>query len=348
MASYTVQLNENGDASKVMGLAQLPESFTTNDLCEYVEKITGKKDNFTFYIKNRLFTENLKHMASVSHCTIEDVITIDYYYFDDNLQPDYKIELPGNVTTFKLSTDGKLLLATMSDKKFYVYTIEDAKIIHTSETSDIVLLIVLDKDQALGLTTANTIVDLYNGKVIYNGLSIPITCFVRSDTFIVGFDNGKVEAQEKEVVNLGARVMFIKNTVDNRTFMAVSELGTIIQYDMATREKRSISLGTEVTSCCYFDRTLYIGTTRGEIMLVSTALHISTLRTNFYYVDWICVNKKICATSNYKTLLLQKSNTEILMGSAPHGNQVVFIDGNEDVLLTGFNNYIYGFLTENM
>lgn len=346
MASYTVRFFEDGETSKSTGLAQLPETFTASDLGEYLEGVTGRKEKLTFYVNDRLFTQDLKYMASVSNSTAEDTIGIEYYFFDDDLQPDYKIEIPGNVSCFKLSTDGKQLFVTTSDKRFFLCALEEREVVFVCATSDIVLQIAVDKGQVFGLTAANKIVDLYEDTVVYEGLSIPITSFMRNGTFVVGFDDGRVEVQGECVLSLESQVMFVGR--DSGLLVVVAELGKVVRHDLERGVSVTIDLRTDVTACCYFGGSVYIATTQGEIVVVDAALQTRTLSTTFYYIDWIFANRKVCATSNHKTLLTQKNGTGIPKASAHHDNQLVFVDGNEYVLVTGFNNCIYVFLTTSM
>eukprot|EP00866_Antonospora_locustae_P000425 jgi/Antlo1/425/913 len=346
MTSYTVQLFEDGKALCDAGLVQIPGEFTCEDLSEYVQKLTGTSCKFNFYIKGKLFRDTLEHMVSVTEQTSEDIVRIDYLLFRCELKPDYVLEFPNTVMALRVSKDGESLFITTHNRRLYKYSITSGfSPVFEQEIVDDIICLEASIQMVFGLSVSNKIWNLHTSEEIYNGGTMPITAFTKGNVLAVGFYDGTVKIQSEVVVTLESSIISIHcmEPSDEETLWIAAEAGHIVKYDLRTKRRAVTFIGTEITACCYFDMSLYLGTTEAKVVLVDAKSRVRTFDSTFYYIDWIFVNRNVCATSCFQTLHIQRPSDGTLCASSLHESQIVTVEGNENMLITGFGSYVYGF-----
>ncbi|KAL0266131.1 UNVERIFIED_CONTAM: hypothetical protein PYX00_011847 [Menopon gallinae] len=337
MTSYTVQLFEDGRALCDAGLVQIPDEFTCEDLSEYVQRLTGAHCKFNFYIRGKPFVDTLGHMVSVANYGLEDIVRIDYVIFHDSLSPDYTLEFPCSVTALCLSEDGEYVFVATCNRRFYKYNTSCGFTpVFEQEMGENVLCMVAGAQEVLGVSVSNKIWCLCTSKILYDGEDMPVTAFARASDGVlaVGFYDGSVKIQKEVVATLGSSVVYIRymELAGRGLLWIATEAGHIAKYDIESRKHTATSVGTEITACCYFDGSLYLGTTEAKVIAMDTESGIRTLDSALYYVDWIFVNHRVCASSCSKTLQIQRPGDGTLHASAPHESQIVAVGGNDHML----------------
>lgn len=349
MASYTVQFFEDGKALHDAGLVQIPDEFTCEDLSEYVQKLIGAFCKLNFYIRGKLFTDTLRHMVSVTEYSTEDIVRIDYLLFHCDLKPDYVLELPHSVMALRVSEDRDYLFLTTHNRRLYKYSIASGfHLVFDQDIVDDIICLAVSMQVAFGLSVSNKIWNLYTSEELYNGGTMPITAFTKGSALVVGFYDGTVKVQNEVLVTLESPIIYVHciESGDEEALWIASEAGHIVKYDTRTKKRNITFVGTEITVCCYFDMSLYLGTTEAKVILVDAESRIRTFDSMFYYIDWIFVSRSVCATSCFRTLHIQRPSDGILCASSSHESQVVAIDGNDHMLITGSSNYVYGFINK--
>lgn len=349
MTSYTVQLFEDGKALDDAGLLQIPGDFTCDDLSEYVQKLTGMSSKLNFYIRGKLFTDTLRHMVSATEYSSEDIVRIDYLLFHGELKPDYVLELPHSVIALRVSKDGESLFLTTHNRRLYKYSITCGfSLVFEQEIADDVMCLVVSMQEALGLSVSNKILNLHTSEEIYNGGTMPITAFAKGRALVVGFYDGTVKRENEVVVALESPIVSVHcmEAEDGETLWIAAEAGHVVKYETRTKKRTVTFVGTEITACCYFDMSLYLGTTEAKVIHVDAESRVRTLGSMFYYIDWIFVNRSVCATSCFRTLHIQRPGDGVFCASSLHESQIVSVDGNDHMLVTGFGNYVYGFINK--
>lgn len=341
----------NGEPLEGIGLAQVPESFTAKDLSEYVYKATGITSRLCFYVQSVAFTGTLGYMARSHGYDLEATVDLESFTLIDNLEPNCITELPSQVTCFRFCSSRKELFVATLDKRLFLYKVEKSfNLLYEKEVGHVITQLSIYQGRVFGTSLENGVFEVLEKgvKMIHQEDSGRITFFTADAGFVIGLSNGLVKTFTQDISRLSSPIVFIHSMQEKRAFFAISESGDIVEYNFDTKKTRAASLNTEITSCCAHNNEVYAGSTHGKVFVIDEEMNYRTFSITLGYIDWIFVNRDFLAASNSEELVIYEKAGGKPISSTYHGGQVVFIDGNKELLITGFGNFIYKFILKNL
>ena len=348
MGHYTVRLLEDGRETGCLGVVQVPGSFTSDNLAEHVKRVTGRGEDFVFYVGNMMFVESVEHMAEAAHLSTEDTLDIGVAVFFAALRPRSVVETAASVSALKFSeTDSSVWLAT-TDRRVMKYALGAGGPVlsFAKDVGEVVIQIILTEGCVFCLSATNAVLELLSGDNLFPVADARATCFARNTELVVGFENGLVATKNRSICFLEYPVVSVFSGPQEADFciLAVSSMGEILRLERGG-ELAVERMGMDVTACCYFSEHLYISTTVAEVLVVDLEFRTRRFAAKFLYADWIFVREHLCITSNFNEICIQKRGTDVQRARAVLDGQVVSIDGSSELLCVGAGNRLHIFCT---
>lgn len=343
MKEILVKLQSKKQPNKTYETVQMPYSFTSADIEQYLKTIDEQIGQYKFYINQSSFIKDIENMIKMVNLNEEETITIEFDLLDIFEKPDFEIENKTLISQMQMYYNKIYFSDFTGNVKFY--DINSKKIMNIYKDQCAVLDFIKTENFLIVVNEKNEI--FLNSNQVHKAEEKIISISYGNDCIYFATKSSKIFTVNLSTLQIDLLTDEISNITKifylNENLMISSLTDFFIIYDIINKSFKTINTNFPCTTFDYKD-IFFIGSSKGKLAKYTETKDLIFLNADCHFITHIyIINQNLLIYSSQYSIFIYNLLTNETLNKIDVECEISGLVWHENILFYSFGTKINGY-----